>query len=115
MMMLKTALAPLTLVAALAQAAPPTLEEVRKEMAIPSAGDVRGQLARALRPESIEQDAQVGVRVDVVRIQLNGCAIRCFRFGRFSGRQCIHCDAILVVPRGQTDRVLEPDPKHVNP
>ncbi|HYN41652.1 MAG TPA: hypothetical protein VE129_07750, partial [Thermoanaerobaculia bacterium] len=27
-----------------ASAAPPTLEDVRKEMAIPSAGDLRGQL-----------------------------------------------------------------------
>lgn len=40
----KTTLAPLALISALATAAPPTLEEVRKEMAIPSTGDVRGQL-----------------------------------------------------------------------
>ena len=44
---MKTTLVSCALLVALAQAAPavpPTLEEVRKEMAIPSAGDLRGQL-----------------------------------------------------------------------
>jgi AmmeMemoRadiSam system protein B len=44
---MKTTLLPLALLVSLAQGAsavPPTLEEVRKEMAIPSAGELRGQL-----------------------------------------------------------------------
>ena len=50
------------LIAALARfasGAPPTLEEVRKEMAIPSAGDVRGQLDGVGFPTTAAQMAKV--------------------------------------------------------
>ena len=38
----------------------------------------------ALQP--VEQNAQVGIRVNMFRIQLDGCAIRGLRFDRLSGR-----------------------------
>jgi len=57
----------------------PVLRPERDHLAV-----ARGRFRSSFQP--IEQDAQVGVRVNMIWIQLNGCAIRGFRFGRFSGR-----------------------------
>ena len=49
----------------------------------------------ALQP--VEQNAQVGVRVNMFRIQLDGCAIRGFRFDRLSGRPQQHPQIVVGV------------------
>jgi hypothetical protein len=57
----------------------PVLRLQRDHLAI-----ARRRFLRSLQP--VEQDAQVGVRVNMLWIQLNSGAIRSFRLGRFSGR-----------------------------
>jgi hypothetical protein len=47
----------------------------------------------ALQP--VEQNAEIGVRVDVFRIQPDGCAIRGFRFNRLRGRPQQHAEIVV--------------------
>ncbi len=55
----------------------------------------------ALQP--VEQNTQVGVRVDMFRVESDSCAIRGFRFDRLSGRPQQHSQIVMGVRMARID------------
>ena len=53
--------------------------------------------------QPVEQNAQVGIRVNVFRVQSDGCAIRGFRFDRLSGRPQQHSQIVVGVRVARID------------
>ena len=80
----------------------PVLRSERDHLAV-ALGGFPGSLQR------VEQDAQVGVRVDVLGIQLNGGAICGFRLERLSGRSQQHAEITvrIGVTRVDGDRTVD--------
>ena len=53
--------------------------------------------------QTLEENAQVGVRINMVRVQSDGCAIRAFRFDRLPGRPQQHSQIAMGIRVARID------------